>query len=232
MHRAARTLRHLLLGTLTPALLSPAWGQEAQGACEEAQALLAQAAAAQRLEVSVACMPGKGTGGEAGRWALEGPLPALVSGPARVALRPRSREPARALAVPVVLTVRSTAWVARHDIGAGQPLGMQDLARQPIDWPVGVVPASGEELPPQGRARQAIRAGRAVGAAMVAAGDELMQGDPVTLHVRTGAMTIERPAVLVADARVGQMARVQIKGQREVVEAWIAAPTTVVLEHP
>jgi flagella basal body P-ring formation protein FlgA len=227
-HPIVRHALALVWGAGLMASLPAAW---ADGACEAATVLLKQAASARQLEVEVACRPPADAIALTGHWQAQGGLPALVSGPARVGLQSAGPGP-RSLALPVVLTVKSTVWLTRRALAAGQPVGPQDLVREPaFSWPVGLRPAPGEAKPPLGRARQFVRAGEVLSSREVVAADELMRGDPVTLTVRRGAMTIEQPAVLVADAQVGQMTRVQIKGRREVVEAWITAPTLVVLDH-
>ena len=216
---------------LSGALMVIAPAAWADSPCEVATTLITQAAAARQFEVDVTCQLPPGAQTVSGRWMANGGLPSLVSGPARVSLQAAGSMP-RTLAVPIVLTVKSTAWLTRRAVAAGQVIGPQDLVRQmAFSWPVGVLPSAGPTEPPVGRARQYLRAGEVLSLREVAALDELMRGDVVTLSLRTGAMTVEQPAVLVADARIGQMARVQIKGRREVVEAWITDPTTVVLSH-
>ena len=58
---------------------------------------------------------------------------------------------------------------------------------------------------------------------------ERRQGDGVTLALRSGAISLEIPAVLAADTQVGRSARVQPRGRRETLEGVLVDASTVVV---
>jgi flagella basal body P-ring formation protein FlgA len=158
--------------------------------------------------------------------------PAWVSGPGRIALKVVSQGGvARQLAVPVALSISSMAWIARRDLAAGTVVSASDVEWREHRWPIGAAAFASDAIPQGGRAKQAIRAGDVVIGARLVPRGELLQGDAVTAALRTSGVTIELPAMLVADARVGGNARVQLKGRRQTLQGVLVDPSTVIVEQ-
>ncbi|MBW8743385.1 MAG: flagellar basal body P-ring formation protein FlgA [Sphingomonas sp.] len=120
------------------------------------------------------------------------------------------------------------AWVSRHDLSPGGLLQDGDVEVQSRRWPDGmpVTPAQ-EDARPVGRLRQAVRAGEFVTAAQLLPSDALVRGDHVTAVLTEGAMEVRMPAQLLASARVGERARVQVQGRPIALEGRLADAQTV-----
>lgn len=163
-------------------------------------------------------------------WRLRGPLPPLISGSARVSLESTDSSH-HVVAVPVRLTVTSSVWKTIMAVPEDHPVQADWLTQTEFQWPVGVVPIEITNTPPSGRARRPLSVGDTVWPHHLISFDQAHRGGSVTLQLRQGPLSIERLGILMADARVGQTVRVQIKGQRDVVEGLLASPQMVVMDR-
>jgi flagella basal body P-ring formation protein FlgA len=201
------------------------------GLCAAAKSLVVARAAEQGLSADVRCIePARGIAKDVGaHWQLAAPVP-LQSGTARILLDAIGPHPSgRDVAVPAWISIRSAAWVAVHDVNAGSHVGPGDLQVRDVEWPIGARPVPARAEPPVGRARVALRTGDWVTADRLLPADEGLQGDPVTVQLHEKNLTVEAPGLLTADARVGHAARVQLEGQRAVLEGQLVDLTTVVV---
>jgi flagella basal body P-ring formation protein FlgA len=199
--------------------------------CDNARRLVGDAASARELNVRLTCArvtPLRLPMGPV-TWELLGSPPPLASGASRLALRVSVAGRSSLTGLPVTLTVSSDAWVVQRDFAEGEVLRPNDVRRSAVEWPVGVAPVPATPAPPVGRLRRALRAGDPVLPASLLPGDERLQGDVVTVEMRTHTVTLEVPAVLMADARVGQPARAQLKGRRVTVEGRLVDAGTLVV---
>lgn len=115
----------------------------------------------------------------------------------------------RSIGVPLRVDLSVARWCANAPLPEGTPLAAASFAR--CERPVrhaGELDLAGQPLP-AGRLQRALRAGDALAAADVAALDEALAGDPVTVRLRDGAFELESAGVLVQSARVG--ARVHVR---------------------
>ena len=165
-------------------------------------------------------------------WALVTERINWVSGATRVVLRAVGDADSvpRDLAVPVVLTLASKAWVARRQLAVGEAISENDVEWRDVRWPTGVSPQPAASAP-TGRARTVIRAGDVVVASRLTPSGERLQGDAVTVAFRTEGFVLEMPALLAANAQIGHPARAQLKGRRETIEGVLVDADTVVVEH-
>jgi flagella basal body P-ring formation protein FlgA len=130
--------------------------------------------------------------------------------------------------VPLAISWRAPAWVSRRDLRPGEPVGSDDVALQSTRWPDGAAlePAR-EQTRPVGRTRQAIRLGDIVTPAQMLPAGALVRGDSITAVLSEGAMEIRMPAQLLAPARVGERARVQVQGRTAALEGRLADAQTL-----
>lgn len=202
--------------------------------CAAARKLVTEAASLQSVAASVECPNARAV--EAGpgvlAWSLQSAPTPLVAGPSRLVLQltVNGTRP-RAVGVPIVLALHSKAWVALRPVAAGEPLAAGDLALRDVSWPVGVEPSVAGDVAPAGRTRLALKAGEVVSALHLTAPDLRLQGDAVTVAVRSGAITLEAPAVLASNARIGHMARVQLRGRHDTLEGVLVNASTVIVER-
>lgn len=115
----------------------------------------------------------------------------------------------RGVSVPLRVDLSGTRWCANAALPEGTPLSAASFAR--CERPVrraDELALSAQPLP-AGRLRRALRAGDALVDADVAAPDEALAGDPVTVRLRDGALELESAGVLVQAARIG--ARVYVR---------------------
>jgi flagella basal body P-ring formation protein FlgA len=202
--------------------------------CDAARKLVTEQVSHQGVTATVECPNARAIEANSGvlTWSLESTPSPLVTGPTRLVLQ-LSVNGVRALAVgvPVVLTLHSKAWVAQRSVEAGEPLAAGDLTLREVGWPVGVKPAVAGDAAPAGRARLALRAGDVVLASHLTPPGQKLQGDAVKVAVRSGGLTLEAPAVLTGDARVGQVARVQLRGRHDTLEGVLVDGSTVIVER-
>ncbi|PTT79703.1 flagella basal body P-ring formation protein FlgA, partial [Pelomonas sp. HMWF004] len=130
--------------------------------------------------------------------------------------------------VPLSIDWLAPAWVSLRDLPMGAPLQADDLALQTRRWPAGMaVSPVRDDARPTGRLRQAVRAGEFVTAAQLVPADALIRGDRLTAVLSEGSMEIRMPVQLLAAARVGERARVQVQGRTVVLEGLLADAQTV-----
>lgn len=202
--------------------------------CAAARKLVTEAASRQGVTATVECPNARAVEAGPGAlvWSLDSALSPLVAGPSRLVIRlsaPGARS--RAVGVPVVLALHSKAWVALRPVAAGEPLAAGDLTLRDVSWPVGIEPSVAGDLAPVGRARLALRAGDVVSAGHLTPPGQKLQGDAVKVAVRSGGLTLEAPAVLTSDARVGHAARVQLRGRHDTLEGVLVDASTVIVER-
>lgn len=202
--------------------------------CAAARELITEAASRQGLQAAVECPNARAA--EAGpgalSWSLEPHRVAMLAGPSRVVLRLAvNGEAHSALGVPVVLSLRSPAWVARRPFAAGEALHASDTELREVQWPVGARPVAAADAPPSGRARLALKPGDVVSASQLTPPHQALQGDAVKVALRSGAITLEMPAVLASNAQVGQPARVQLKGRHDTLQGVLVDVSTVIVER-
>ena len=208
----------------------------AEDVCATTRDLVERAAAARGLSAEVQCPQARAINVPTAslHWSLadEGGM-AWRAGPARVVLRLQAegaRE--RDVGVPVTLSLASKAWVARHDIRSGDAVTAQALElRENHAWPVGHTPEPAAATAPSGRAKAPIKAGDALRASQLTPPHQRLQGDAVTVALRTPNLTLEVPAVLVSHAQIGQPARVQLQGRRDTLQGVLVDGATVVVER-
>lgn len=202
--------------------------------CAAVRDVVSVGASAQGLRTSLECLQARAIEAPQGTlsWELADKDNGWRPGAQRLVLRLTSPgSPSRNVAVPVVLTVRSSAWVARRSLRAGETVDPSALDLRDVQWPVASLPAAASELPPTGRAKLPIEAGAIVTSHKLTALNLARQGDAVRLSVRTPGLTLEMPAVLTSDAQIGHVARVQPQGRQEALEGVLVDAATVIVEH-
>lgn len=208
----------------------------AEEVCATTRDLVQRAAAARGLSAQVQCPQARGilVPTASLRWSLaDEARTAWRPGPARVVLRLQAAgAPERDIGVPVTLSLASRAWVARHDLRAGDAVTAQALElREDHAWLVGETPEPAATTAPSGRAKAPIKAGDAVHASQLTPPHQRLQGDAVTVALRAQNLTLEMPAVLVSHAQIGQPARVQVQGRRDTLQGVLVDGATVVVER-
>jgi len=202
--------------------------------CAAARKLVTEAASRQGVTAAVECPNARAV--EAGpgalAWSLESAPSPLVAGPSRLVLQltVNGTRP-RAVGVPIALALNSKAWVALRPVAAGERLAAGDLTLRDVSWPVGMAPAVAGDVEPAGRARLALKAGDVVSASHLTSSGQKLQGDAVMVAVRSGAITLEAPAVLASNAQIGHVARVQLRGRHDTLEGVLVDASTVIVER-
>jgi flagella basal body P-ring formation protein FlgA len=210
---------------------------DADRLCQTARSAVEQLAAERGWQADVRC---RGTAGKpvvAGAVLQAAELPqgtTLRSGPTTWGVRVQvPGAPAYVQRVPLNVVWNAPAWVSRRDLAPGLPLREDDVELQSRRWPDGVaVTAARDDAPLSGRLRQGIRAGELVTAAQLLPADARVRGDQVTVVLAEGAMEIRMPAQLLAPARVGERARVQVAGRPAALEGLLADAQTVKVGSP
>jgi len=205
---------------------------DADRLCQAARSAVEQLAASRGWEADVRCRTsaGKAIAPGAVLQALDAPQGlTLRSGPTTWAVRVQNANAAAAYVQRVPLTVswKAPAWVSRRDLSPGMPLQAEDVELLTRRWPDGVAVTAARDERPAGRLRQALRAGELVTAAQLLPADSLVRGDRITAVLAEGAMEIRMPAQMLAAARVGERARVQVQGRPVALEGRLADAQTV-----
>lgn len=205
---------------------------DADRLCQAARAAVEQLASARGWQADVRCRgaAGKPVATGAVLQAVEPPRDLVLrSGPATWAVRVQVPGGAAYVQrVPLAVAWTAPAWVSRRDLAPGALLRDDDVELQPRRWPDGMaVTAARDEAPLSGRLRQAVRAGELVTATLLLPADARVRGDHVTAVLAEGAMEIRMPAQLLASARVGERARVQVQGRPTALEGRLADAQTV-----
>lgn len=81
------------------------------------------------------------------------------------------------------------------------------------------------------RLKHAVRAGDLVQMQDFAAAPAIARRDPVTLHIRRGAVELQLPAIAAADGQPGEAIAVLPQGARTPVQARVVASGEVSIEH-
>lgn len=118
---------------------------------------------------------------------------------------------ARTTTVSVRVEAVGTAWVARRDMHAMQPLAPESLELREVDlaglpaapWPASTSPASG-------RLRRALRSGQVLTAGHVESIPDVSRGQRVRLVSRSGLIAMEASGEALQDGRQGDMVLVRL----------------------
>ena len=169
---------------------------------------------------------------------------AVVSGNVSLAARalPRIGEPASHMTVWIDISVdgrfqRSVdldfhvqamrrAWVALHDLGAGQDLDAAAVALAQVDVAQSSQ-ALWNESPERARMRRAVRRGEVLTALDVEPRPPVVRGERVQVSSHVGDLSIETSAEALQDGRAGQDVLVRIATSREPVMARVLKPGLV-----
>ena len=148
----------------------------------------------------------------AGALALRADAPAFAPVDGALALRVEVRidgRVERSVGVPLRVDLGTTRWCAGAPLPEGTPLSAASFVRceRPVRHAEDL--ALGDQPLPAGRLRRALHAGDALVVADVAAPEEALAGDPVTVRLRDGAFELESAGVLVQSGRIG--ARVHVR---------------------
>jgi len=131
--------------------------------------------------------------------------------------------PQRVVKVPVRAQLTAPQWCAREGVAAGQALAAQhfNTCRQPLrhaaQWQF-----AGQPLP-AGRLKRALRAGEPLQAGDVLDAGLQLRGDSVTVVYRSSGLTLESPARLTQDARIGDSVSVQLQGANQALSGRLVA---------
>lgn len=222
----------LLLSAL--AALAVPHGASASGdrLCLAARSAVEQLAVAKGWQADVRCRASVGApvAADAVLQAINPPEGAVLrSGPTTWAVRVQASAGVPYVQrVPLTVAWSAPAWVSRHELSPGALLQADDVEAQMRRWPEGMpVNPAREETRPVGRLRQAVRAGELVTAPLLLPMGTLVRGDRVTAVLADGAMEIRMPAQLLASARVGERARVQVQGRSVPLDGRLADAQTV-----
>jgi flagella basal body P-ring formation protein FlgA len=135
----------------------------------------------------------------------------------------------RSVVVPLAVSVRRQAYLARHDIDAGSLVTTDDFEVADADVAGIDALAARQPLVPF-RAAHALRAGQPLTDAAMLAGGTVMRGDQVRLTIRTGAIGIDTAGVAMDDARPGQPVRVRPSGSQDVVTGHLGPSGAVIID--
>jgi flagellar basal body P-ring formation protein FlgA len=121
--------------------------------------------------------------------------------------------------VPLTVGWVAPAWVSTRELAAGAVLQPGDLELQSLRWPDGMLLRRADPATvPDGRTRRSLRRGEIVTDEALLLTHALVRGDRVTAVLAGGAVEVRLPAELIADARIGERARVQAAGRRVPLE--------------
>lgn len=133
--------------------------------------------------------------------------------------------------VPVLLAVSApgSGWFALRDVAAGTTLGADDVAVRDADLLAEGGTLDATVAVPGHRTAVPLRAGRAVRARDLAARDDVMAGDAVTIVAGNGTVRVETTGVAVG--RAGQGARVAVRtAHGDAIAARVSGKGMVVIE--
>ena len=218
---------------LSCSLVSPgalAASQAPTQLCEVAVQAVEEQARQQDLSITAECRrDGVGKPIEAAAWiSVVKRAQPLRTGPMQVVLRVQSPgvRPMQ-LAQTLDVRVRSQVWLINKDLLNGDLVRASDVVRETYEWPAGVAPRVAGVDAPTGRVRQALRAGQPIAQNDLLSDQELSRGDAVTVLIQEGRLSLQVPARVTTDARVGESVRAQLNGRREVVEGVLVDASTV-----
>jgi flagella basal body P-ring formation protein FlgA len=220
----------LSYGLMSPGALVAS--QASTPLCQAAVQAVEEQARQQDLSITVACRrDGVGKPIEsAASVSVIKHVPPLRTGPIQVVLRVQSlgARPMQ-LAQTLDLRVRSQVWQLNKDVVNGDRVRASDVVLQAYEWPAGVAPRVAGTDAPTGRARQALRAGQPIAQNDLLSDQELSRGEAVTVLIQEGRLSLQVPARVTTDARVGTPVRAQLDGRREVVEGVLVDASTVLV---
>jgi flagella basal body P-ring formation protein FlgA len=136
----------------------------------------------------------------------------------------------RSIVVPVSLTWQRPAYLARRALAAGSTVQADDFEVREQNvagldaQPAGGVPAAGWRL------RRAMQAGQVLQRALLPASGTVFPGDTVLVQARNGAIGIDIPAVVQAEAVPGQLVAVRTQHSSETLTGRLTAAGTVLVE--
>jgi flagella basal body P-ring formation protein FlgA len=135
--------------------------------------------------------------------------------------------------VPLNAAWVAPAWVATRSLEAGAVLQPGDVELQALRWPDGIRLRRIEpgELP-AGRLRQPLRQGEMLTDAVLLPAQDLVRGDRVTALLSDGGVEVRLAAQLLAPARVGGHARVQVVGRSSSLQGRLVDTKTLQVDSP
>jgi flagella basal body P-ring formation protein FlgA len=136
----------------------------------------------------------------------------------------------RSVVVPVSFTWQRPAYLARRPLAAGSTVQAEDFeVREQNVAGLDAQPASG--VPASGwRLRRAMQPGQLLARALLPAAGTVFPGDTVLVQERSGAIGIDIPAVVQAEAAPGQMVAVRTQHSSETLTGRLTAAGTVLIE--
>lgn len=166
-----------------------------------------------------------------GAYQLRARAPEAALLPARVALWldvVAQGQVLRSVVVPVTLSLRRPAYVARRALAAGSQA-------QAADFEVRESDVAGLDALPVGadgswRLKRPVQAGQVLVQAMLPVRGAVFAGDHVRLQMRQGGIDLEADAVAQADAAPGQMVAVRSSFSSDTVAGRLTAAGTVIIE--
>lgn len=131
--------------------------------------------------------------------------------------------------LPVVMKVRSYAsrWLARVDLPARSPVDAGSFEQREEVLALPYRPTLLDLPPASARLVRPIRAGQALEAADVGGLVDVMRGDPVTVSIYRGLVSVQARAEALRDGRSGQSIPVRIAGATAAVMAQVTGPGRV-----
>jgi len=201
--------------------------------CRAAADYLEQAAAANNVRTTVQCKLGGADRFRLvqGSWLVTVSAGSLISGTVLVALMPSADAlPQRRLVVPMGVEIQSPAWLVNRALRRGEMVTAADVVRAGYAWPVGVQPLPAGDEAPVGRVRKALRMGEAIAAGDLLNPGVVPSGELVSAVLRADGLAVQVPAVLLAEARIGERVRVQLKDRRVVLEGRLTDASSVDIE--
>lgn len=138
---------------------------------------------------------------------------------------------ARSVVVPVSITLRRDAYVARRRLAAGSVVQPDDFeVREENVAGLHARPVAASDRDARWRLRRAVQAGQVLAQDVLPAPGTVFPGDRIRLLTRSGAIGIEVDAVVQAEATPGQLVAVRAGNSSDTVAGRLTAAGTVVIE--
>ncbi|KQY12032.1 hypothetical protein ASD28_05370 [Massilia sp. Root133] len=135
----------------------------------------------------------------------------------------------RSVLVPLLVSVRQQAYLARHVITAGSIATAADFEVAEADVAGTNALTTQQPLAPFRAARE-LHSGQPLTAAAMLAGGTVLRGDQVRLTIRAGAIGIETAGVAVDDAGPGQPIRARPNGSQDIVTGHLGPSGAVIVD--
>lgn len=136
----------------------------------------------------------------------------------------------RSVVVPVSVTWQRPAYLARRALAAGIIVRASDFDVQELNV-AGLDAQPAVEIPAAGwRLRRAMQPGQLLARALLPASGTVFPGDTVVVQARSGAIGIDMPAVVQAEAVPGERVVVRTRHSSETLTGRLTAAGTVLIE--